>query len=311
MGAIGSIHRIGKRIKGKLDAGERKIDLYQIGADAPDGEAEEFGGKLAAKDVAVQAERGEDCGTASRKRIEDEVAFVGGGEEDAFEEGDGFLGRVLTEFFLPGFGGPDFPDGFHLLAAIDFLHELVVEGVARFGVFRGPDDGFGRVGEITAGEIGRRIGLDPGNVVEELEAELLHGEADGMDDVGGAGNPEGAVGLEDALAGGEPGAVEFVIGVGAAGFVPVAFVDADHAAGVAGDAAVGEEIGRVGEDEVDGGFGDLSEDFEAVALEDAEVMFGVVEGGGGEIRGRFGHDDDRSGSSIRRVRVSRREEVAS
>ena len=36
---------------------------------------------------------------------------------------------------------------------------------------------------------------DPGNVVEELEAELLHGEADGMDDVGSAGNPDGAVGF--------------------------------------------------------------------------------------------------------------------
>ena len=132
-----------------------------------------------------------------------------------------------------------------------------------------------------------------------------------MDDVGGAGDPEGAVGLEDALAGGEPGAVEFMVGVGAAGFVPFAFVDADHASGVAGDAAVGEEIGRVGEDEVDGGVGDLGEDFEAVALVDAEVAFGVVEGGGGKIGGRFGHDDDRLGSLIRRVRVSRREEVAS
>jgi len=132
-----------------------------------------------------------------------------------------------------------------------------------------------------------------------------------MDDVGGAGNPEGAVGFEDALAGGEPGAVEFVIGAGAAGFVPFALVDADHAAGVAGDAAVGEEVGRVGEDEVDGIVGDFFENFKAVALEDAEVMFGVVEGGGGEIGERFGHDDDRSGSLIRRVRVSRREEVAS
>jgi len=45
-----------------------------------------------------------------------------------------------------------------------------------------------------------------------------------MDDVGGAGDPDGAVGLEDALRGGEPGAVEFVIGVWAAGFVPIAFV---------------------------------------------------------------------------------------
>ena len=53
----------------------------------------------------------------------------------------------------------------------------------------------GGVGEIAAGKIGRRIGLDPGNVVEEFEAELLHGEADGMDDVSGAGNPDGGVGF--------------------------------------------------------------------------------------------------------------------
>jgi hypothetical protein len=38
-------------------------------------------------------------------------------------------------------------------------------------------------------------------------------------------------------------------------FVPIAFVDADHASGVAGDPAVGEEVGRVGEDEVEGDAG--------------------------------------------------------
>jgi hypothetical protein len=37
----------------------------------------------------------------------------------------------------------------------------------------------------------------------------------------------------------------------------------------------------LGEDEVDGGFGDFFEDFEAVALVDAEVVFGVVESGRG------------------------------
>jgi len=95
---------------------------------------------------------------------------VGGGEEDALEEGDGLLRGMLAEFFLPRFGGTDFPDGFHLLAAIGFLHELVVEGVARFGVFGGPDEGFGGVGEVAAREIGRRIGLDPGDVVEKLES---------------------------------------------------------------------------------------------------------------------------------------------
>jgi hypothetical protein len=59
---------------------------------------------------------------------------------------------------------------------------------------------------------------------------------------------------------------------------------------VAGDAAVGKEIGRVGEDEVDGIFGDFFEDFAAVALIDAEVVFGVVEGGSGErIGDGFGH----------------------
>jgi len=83
--------------------------------------------------------------------------------------------------------------------------------------------------------------------------------------------------------------------VGTAGFVPFAFVDEDHFAGVAGDAAVGEEVGRVSEDEVDGGFGDLGEEVEAVAEVDAEVVFGVVEGGGGESGGGFGHDDDQSG----------------
>jgi len=55
-------------------------------------------------------------------------------------------------------------------------------------------------------------------------------------------------------------------------------VDGDHFAGVAGDAAVGEEVGRVGEDEVDGGSGEGGEDVEAIALVEAEVVLGVVEG---------------------------------
>ena len=33
-GAFGSIHRIGKRIKRKLEGGERNFDLYQIGTEA-------------------------------------------------------------------------------------------------------------------------------------------------------------------------------------------------------------------------------------------------------------------------------------
>src|SRR3981189_594597 len=107
---------------------------------------------------------------------------------------------MLAEALFPGFGGLDFPDGLHLLAAIGFLHELVVEGGAGFFFSGGPGDGFGGGGE-KAGGGGGGIGFNPGDVVEELEAELLHGEADGVDDMSGAGDPEGAVGFEDALAG--------------------------------------------------------------------------------------------------------------
>src|SRR6202171_824179 len=143
----------------------------------------------------AQAECCQQRGGAAREGTEGGVALVGGGWEDAFEEGYRLLRGVLAETLFPGLRGTDFPDGFHLLAAIGFLHELVVEGVAGLFVLSGPDDGFWGGGGIAAREIGRRVGLDPGNVVEELEAELLHGEADGMDDVGGAGNPDGAVGF--------------------------------------------------------------------------------------------------------------------
>ena len=46
---------------------------------------------------------------------------------------------------------------------------------------------------------------------------------------------------------------------------------------MAGDAAIGEEVGRVGEDQVDGVVGDFFEDFEAVAVIQTDVVFGVVE----------------------------------
>src|SRR5260370_23975741 len=151
--ATGSIHRIGKWIKRKPDASERKIDLYQVGTDAAEGESEEFGGEFAADGVTAEAEGSEYRCAAAGEGIEDQVAFVGGGEEDAFEEGNGFLGGVLAEFFLPRFGRRDGPDGFHLLAAIGFLHELVIEGVARLGVFGGPDEGFGGVGGGAGGKV--------------------------------------------------------------------------------------------------------------------------------------------------------------
>ena len=64
-----------------------------------------------------------------------------------------------------------------------------------------------------------------------------------------------------------------------------------------GDAAVGEELRRVGEDEVDGGFGEKGEEFEGVAMVEADVVLFVVEDGSGEFDGGFAHggliDQDR------------------
>ncbi len=123
----------------------------------------------------------------------------------------GFCAGCLPKRFSSDGGRQDCPDAFHLLAAIHLLHQFVIEFVTALFALGGPDNRLRGVGEVAAGEIWRRIGLDPGNVVEQLEAELLHGEAHGMNDVAGAADPDGAVGFEDALAGGEPGAVEFVI----------------------------------------------------------------------------------------------------
>ena len=152
-------------------------------------------------------------------------------------------------------------------------HGLIIEDVLALLVLGGPEDGFGGVGEVAAAQVGGRIGFFPGDVVENLAAELLQGVADGEDDVVGAGDPEGAVGLEDALAAAEPFGVELVVQFRAAGAVPIALVHAHHASGVAGDAAVGEEIGRVGKDAIEPAFGifggDGVKEFEAVAVIEA------------------------------------------
>lgn len=226
--------------------------------------------------------------------VEDEGVFVGGGEDAALDEGDGFLGGMFAKGLLGVLRSRHGPNGLHLFAG-DGFHGLVVEEVLALVALGGPEDGFGGVGEVAAGEVGRRVGFLPCDVVEDFEAELLHGVADGEDDVVCAGDPEGAVGLEDALAAAEPFGVEVVVFLRALRLVPGALVHLDHAAGVASDAAVGEEVRRVGEDGVEAAVGmacgDGIEEGEAVALveEDAAVVVavGAVERGKGVLI----HDD--------------------
>ena len=135
--------------------------------------------------------------------------------------------------------------------------------------------------EVAATQVGRRVGFFPGDVVEDFVAKLLQRVTDGEDDVVRAAHPDSTVRFEDALAAAQPFEVELVIQLRAAGLVPVTLVHLHHAPGVAGDAAVGEEIGRVGKDAVEAAFGifdgDGVEEFEAVALVKPERAGGVGE----------------------------------
>src|SRR5690554_1338466 len=102
-----------------------------------------------------------------------------------------------------------------------------------------PDDGFGAVGEVAARKVGRRIYLEPRDIIENFKVQRLHRKADAIDDVVGAADPDRAVGFEQALAGGEPAKVEFVVGLNALRAVPSAFIDRDHPPRFTGLAAVG------------------------------------------------------------------------
>ena len=106
-------------------------------------------------------------------------------------------------------------------SSLSDLHRLVVEGVARVGARRRPDQRLMGIGEAAAAEIRHRIGLAPDDVVENPEAEILQDGADAEDVVIGADDPQRAIGLERAAAFGEPGARERVVVGEARELVPV------------------------------------------------------------------------------------------
>src|SRR4051812_31748317 len=120
----------------------------------------EFG----ADKAAIESNAGDEGCATAEERVEDGVAGIGGGEDAAFDEGDGFLGGVFAVTFFSVAGRGHAPYGFHLFAAVDLAHGLVVEVVFAFLAFGSPDDGFGAVGEVAATEVGRWIGFFPGDV---------------------------------------------------------------------------------------------------------------------------------------------------
>ena len=118
----------------------------------------------------------------------------------------------------------------------------------------------------------------------------MQGVADAEYDVVRAGHPNGAVRLEHALTASQPFGVEFVVQFRSARDVPVALVHLHHFAGVTGDAAVGQEIRRVGKDGVEAAFGifggDGVKEFQGVAVikADERVVGGVYQAGGTACR---------------------------
>ena len=89
----------------------------------------------------MRAERGDGGGAAAEEGVEDEVAGVGGGEQAAFDEGDGFLGGVFAVGFFGIGGRGQGPDGkfleVHRADSADFRRlGLISEGRFRDGVDR-------------------------------------------------------------------------------------------------------------------------------------------------------------------------------
>lgn len=222
-------------------------------------------------EVSPAGERGGDAsGATAREGVENPRPMLRRGEDDAHEERQGLLGGMLALRLLPSGDGGQSPHVGHLLAIVELLHEVVVEVVRHLLLLPRPDHELGAVGEVTAGDVGWRIGLRPGDDVEDFEAQLRELVGYREDVVVGARNPDGAVLLEVVTATGNPLLVEVVDVLGRTSLVPVALVDAHHLSALHGDAAVGEEVRGIGEDHVE-----LEVKFahqpHAVALEEGEV----------------------------------------
>ena len=125
------------------------------------------------------------------------------------------------------------------------------------------------VGEAPAAEIRHRIGLAPHDVVEDPEAEILHDRADAKNIMVRADDENGGVVLHRPARGGKPTLGETVV-IGERGeFVPVVVHRVDFALVRAGQAAFELKIiGRVGEDQIDAGFGQAEHGLDAIAGDD-------------------------------------------
>ena len=100
---------------------------------------------------------------------------------------------MLALRLLPSGDGWQSPHISHLLALVERFHQLVVEVMGLLETFSCPDDKLGAVGEVTARDVGRWVGLSPCDYVEYLEAQLRELVGYGENIVIGARNPDGPI----------------------------------------------------------------------------------------------------------------------
>ena len=185
-----------------------------------------------------------------------------------------------------------------------------------FHRFGGPDNGFGGVGEVAAGEVRRRVDFVPGDVVEDFVVQHLQSISDAVNVVGGARHPDRAVGLQDSAALVKPQEVKRVVADDALRLVPAAFIHAHHTSPDTGDAAIREKIGRIGEDHIHRLIAHPAQQLQRIGLIEPQVAVGtgIVRRSGGtvarasflnEVRGRIrdsGNLGERAGRQIGSVR---------
>lgn len=126
---------------------------------------QEFLFHVDAEEAPVEEVGGYAGGAASGEGVQDPCSGDGGGLDGAGYYIEGLLGGVLAAGFLPGGYGGEGPDVAHLGAAVDLLHQFVVEVVRGLVVVSCPQDVFCGVGEVAAGEVRGWVGLDPGYAV--------------------------------------------------------------------------------------------------------------------------------------------------
>ena len=105
-----------------------------------------------------------------------------------------------------------------------------------------------------------------------MVAKLLKSEAALIDRVVGAGDPNGAAGLQDPPTCLYPGDVEVEVAFDTLTLIPVALVHTDHLASLASNSAVRKIVWRVSKNQIDAFRLDLVQDFEAITSIEGKVV---------------------------------------